>query len=114
VNRKVLITIGGATLLYGAFILYSQGITLPKIEWLLLLFSLTMVNYTLRALRWKILLGRNGLDIGVKEALETYLAGLFFIITPGKLGEIAKAELMKEKYGLARKKWKRQGNSGGK
>jgi len=95
---------GFAALIYGLLILFSERIAFPSIQATFLIFLLTFLGYLMRGARWKLLLKKNGMEIGYSDAVKTFIAGLAFIITPGKLGEVAKSELMKEKYGFKRKK----------
>jgi len=102
--ENVLLFLGLAVFVYGLILLFSEKIILPSPGSLFLVLSLTLLSYAIRAERWRKLLERNGLKLSFGEALKTYIAGLAFIITPGKLGEVAKAQLMKERFGFPRKK----------
>jgi glycosyltransferase 2 family protein len=53
--------------------------------------TLSLVNYALRASRWSLYLSRLGHTVGFRFAAITYIAGFAFAISPGKLGELARA-----------------------
>ncbi|HDR53338.1 MAG TPA: flippase-like domain-containing protein [archaeon] len=88
---------------YGALMLVGDVKQLPPLGWVAGLSLLTLGGYFFRGLRWKILLNSQGMKIGMWQAVKTYVAGLAFIVTPGKMGEVVKAELMKDKFGFRRK-----------
>lgn len=100
--RKLLLALIIA-IVYGGFAFFGEIQSLPKFQWILVLSTITFAGYVVRALRWKLLLANQNMKISMWVAFKTYVAGLAFIITPGKLGEVAKAELMKNKFGFKRK-----------
>lgn len=88
---------------YGAIILFSEGIVLPDLNLVVFLSILSLVNYVFRSYRWKLLLEHYGMRVSLVESIKTYTAGLLFIITPAKAGEVVKAELMHKRHGFSRK-----------
>ncbi|MBR9680141.1 MAG: flippase-like domain-containing protein [Candidatus Altiarchaeota archaeon] len=100
--RKMLLALL-VIVVYSSMFFFGEMSSIPRLDWILLLCGLTIFNYVLRALRWKILLNKNGFEIGLADSIKTYLAGLAFILTPGKMGELMKAQLMKDKFGFNRK-----------
>lgn len=61
-----------------------------------IVFILTVMNYLLRFLKWDFFLKRTGVNLKLKENLFVFFSGLSMIITPGKLGEVWKAWLVKD------------------
>lgn len=59
--------------------------------------ALALVNYALRALRWSLYLARLGHYPGLGFVTTTYIAGFAFAISPGKLGELARARYYVER-----------------
>jgi uncharacterized protein (TIRG00374 family) len=59
--------------------------------------TLAIVNYALRALRWSMYLARLGHQAPFGFAATTYIAGFAFAISPGKLGELARARYYVER-----------------
>ena len=58
---------------------------------LLVAVLLSLLNYTLRAIRWRWYLARLGHALSLRFSLLTYCAGFAFTLSPGKLGEVARA-----------------------
>jgi uncharacterized protein (TIRG00374 family) len=58
---------------------------------LLLALGLSMVNYGLRVVRWRWYLRILKHPLKLRFAILTYIAGLAFTLSPGKLGEVARA-----------------------
>lgn len=67
-------------------------------EWVLVALAMVLGNFTLRALRWHyyLVLIRSG--IGFFEGLPVFLIGFAAGVTPGKIGEVVKSLLLKEKW----------------
>jgi len=66
---------------------------------LVVIVILTLINYFVRFLKWHYLLNRI-VDVNAKESLWVFLSGFIMTITPGKLGEIWRAWLLKEIEGI--------------
>jgi uncharacterized protein (TIRG00374 family) len=62
--------------------------------------GLTLVNYGLRFIKWHAFLRRLGFQVGVGESLNVFLAGLVMSVTPGKVGEVLKSLLLKNRHGF--------------
>jgi glycosyltransferase 2 family protein len=62
-------------------------------SWNLLLFAalLSLLNYALRILRWRSYLARLGYELGIGFTALSYVAGFAFTLSPGKVGELARA-----------------------
>ncbi len=58
--------------------------------------SLTVVNYSIRFLRWHSYLKLLNFKVGVGRSLLVFLSGLVMSITPGKIGEVLKSVLLNE------------------
>jgi uncharacterized protein (TIRG00374 family) len=59
-------------------------------------FILTTINYLFRFLKWDFFLKRAGIHLKFKDNLFVFFSGLSMIVTPGKLGEVWKAWLVKD------------------
>jgi uncharacterized protein (TIRG00374 family) len=53
--------------------------------------ALSLLNYLLRALRWRYYLGWLGHRVGVTFGALSFAAGFAYTLSPGKLGELARA-----------------------
>lgn len=60
------------------------------------LLGLSLVNYVLRFVRWQFYLSRVGLALPIGRSLGVFLVGFPLSVTPGKLGELGKAWLVRE------------------
>jgi uncharacterized protein (TIRG00374 family) len=74
---------------------------LKNFNWFLILIILALVllGYTLRAVRWDYLLSSIDVRIRKRESYSIFFAGLSMAITPGKLGELIKPFILKDKIG---------------
>lgn len=70
--------------------------SLPVVYWLAVL-GLALSNYLIRLLRWHYYLSLLGVRIGLWTSAAIFLSGLSMAISPGRVGELAKAYLLKEK-----------------
>lgn len=52
---------------------------------------LSMLNYVLRIVRWRMYLKRLGHRIGLRFAALTFIAGFAYTVSPGKVGEMVRA-----------------------
>ncbi|MBR9680281.1 MAG: flippase-like domain-containing protein [Candidatus Altiarchaeota archaeon] len=89
---------------YSALVFFSDGLILPDWKIVSVFCLMTVFGYMIKAHRWQILLAHYNMKISFVEAFKTYVAGLLFIITPAKAGEVIKAELMYKRHKFSRKK----------
>lgn len=68
--------------------------------YLLWAFGLALVNYLLRFLRWALYLRVMGITVSFPVSLLVFLAGLAMTITPGKVGELVKCYLLRDRAGV--------------
>ncbi len=66
-----------------------------------LLAALSLVNYALRFWRWEVYLRTLDARIPLRESVGLYFATYVMVITPGKIGEIFKAGILREKFGVS-------------
>jgi uncharacterized protein (TIRG00374 family) len=67
---------------------------------LMVLAALSLVNYGLRFWRWEVYLRSLGARIPLRESLGLYFATYMMVITPGKIGEVFKAGILREKFAI--------------
>jgi uncharacterized protein (TIRG00374 family) len=67
--------------------------------WWPLLFLLSMLNYVTRWFKWEYFLRVLGVKLDWRDSIGIFLGGFVLSVTPGKLGEIFKAWLVKEIHG---------------
>src|SRR5262245_39120483 len=65
----------------------------------LLALLLAMGNYLIRFLRWEGYLRRTGHDVQRRTSALVFVSGFAMSVTPGKVGELFKAALLRETAG---------------
>ncbi len=68
--------------------------------YLLWAFGLALVNYLLRFLRWALYLRVLGIKVSFPVSVLVFLGGLAMTITPGKVGELVKCYLLRDRAGV--------------
>jgi uncharacterized protein (TIRG00374 family) len=105
-GRTLALGAAGGALFYVAFACYSG---LPKVLGSLRAFSLPLagaalglaaLNYLLRFLKWELYLRRLGVRIPLSDSFGIFLSGFSLTVTPGKVGEVLKAYLLREIHGV--------------
>ena len=71
------------------------------LSYLLLAFGLAVVNYLLRFLRWAYYLKVLKIHVPWSVSALIFLGGLAMTITPGKVGELIKSYLLRDRSGVA-------------
>ena len=61
--------------------------------------GLASLNYVLRSLRFRRYMARLGTQLGVIESFLLFVGGLLFTVSPGKMGEVFKAWLLRGRRG---------------
>lgn len=105
-TQKMLLSIGLGILVI--FILSFSAdaprliVVLRHFEWglLPLAIALTLLNYALRFVKWHYFLGVIGVKAPVRLSALIFTAGLSMAITPGKVGELLKAYLLRVHRGV--------------
>src|SRR3989338_9963456 len=104
-EKKILLIFTLGLLLYAAMVLFGDAKKIVKISFsfnwsvviILLLFS--FLNYVIRFIRWHYFLTQLSIKISVNKSFRIFLSGLSMTVTPGKMGEIVKAYLIKKETG---------------
>jgi uncharacterized protein (TIRG00374 family) len=65
-----------------------------------LILGLALANYAFRFLKWHHYLRIVGVNLPVGHSVAIYLSGFMMAVTPGKLGEVVKAYLVKRLVGV--------------
>lgn len=101
-KNKTILLIFFALAVYVAMGIYADisqlTVAMQKFGWpyFILLLLFTSVGYFLRYLKWDIFLKKAGVHLSFKENFFVFISGLAMIVTPGKLGEVWKAWLIKD------------------
>jgi len=109
-DKNFLIIIIASILVYSAFVVisdldvFNQKIINFKTEYLPIILILVPCGWMFAFLRWRILLKNIGLKIKLRDDFLIYFSGYSLAISPGRLGELLKAQLLKNKYNTPIKK----------
>jgi len=108
-ENRFLIVIIGAVALYAIFLIMSdfnkvyEKFSDFQFEYLPIILSLVFTSWFVIFLRWNLLLRFSGIRIPIRQNFLIYLTSFALTILPGKVGELIKSQLLKNKFGIARK-----------
>jgi uncharacterized membrane protein YbhN (UPF0104 family) len=103
-TRLILVTVL-AIAVFAAFSIYADvaklGDRLAQFAPRAVLGALVLAagNYVIRFVRWQLYLGRVGVTAPIRTSLLVFVSGFAMSVTPGKLGELVKALLLREAAG---------------
>jgi len=60
----------------------------------------SLLNYALRFLRWELFLRQSGVRLRRRDSAILYFSAYLMVITPGKIGEVFKAGLLRERFAV--------------
>ena len=101
-KKKILFSLIIAGIVYLAFTIYAdyQKVISAFAEFnfilLPILLFLSFLNYYTRFVKWDYYLSVINVEIKKLDSLSIFMSGLIMSITPGKIGELLKAYLVKE------------------
>lgn len=78
----------------------ARALRSMKWAWLPLLLLFSLANYVTRFVKWEYFLRLLGLRLNLTDSANVFVGGFVFSITPGKLGEVFKAVLLREIRGV--------------
>lgn len=102
IKKRILISLVIAGFLYLAFTIYADFEKLSKVistfSWWLLpvVLMLSFLNYVSRFLKWDYYLSILNVKIKRIDSFSIFMSGLVMSVTPGKMGELLKAYLVKQ------------------
>ena len=108
-NKKFLIILIGSIVVYSLFLILSDFSKLSEeildfeIMYLPLILILVPLGWLALYFRWTILVKNSGYILPHKKNFQIFLSGFPLSITPGKVGELLKCELLKENFNIPRK-----------
>ena len=108
-NKKFLIVLIGCIIVYSLFLILSDFSKLSEeilnfeIMYLPLILILVPLGWLVLYFRWTLLLKNSGYVLPHKKNFQIFLSGFPLSITPGKVGELLKCELLKENFNIPRK-----------
>lgn len=102
IKKRILISLVIAGVLYLAFTIYADFNNLSKVlskfSWWLLpvVLLLAFANYVSRFFKWDYYLSILTVNIKKIDSFSIFMSGLIMSVTPGKMGELLKAYLVKQ------------------
>ena len=108
-NRIYIVIIATITLYFIFLVISDLGevyaqLNKMDISYLPIILLLIPLCWIVLFTRWNLLLKNSNVHIPVKDNLKIYLSGFALSITPGKVGELIKSQLLKNKFGIPREK----------
>lgn len=110
IKRNIFFVLGFATLIYFIFIVYSDSNsileTFQKISISIFLQSLLFIilSLILKFVRWHIFVKQLEIKIDLINSVLIFLSGLIMSISPGKVGELLKSYLLKDRFNIPKSK----------
>jgi glycosyltransferase 2 family protein len=104
---RVILGVAAGVAIYVGFSIWadarSVGRALVDFKWSIAAAALLLafLNYLVRFGRWHYYLKVLGLSVPPGHSFLVFLAGFSLTVTPGKLGEVVKALLLRESHGIA-------------
>jgi uncharacterized protein (TIRG00374 family) len=104
---KIILGVVAGVAVYVGFSIWtdarSVGRALADFQWSIALGALALAssNYLVRFVRWHYYLRILGLAVPPGHSFLVFLGGFSLTVTPGKLGEVVKAILLRESHGIA-------------
>ena len=86
------------------FDIIAEKITKFNIEFLPLIFSLIIIGWFVSFLRWDALLKNIGVNIKFKSSFSVFISGHSLLFIPGNIGFFIMAQILKNKFNVARSK----------
>ena len=72
-----------------------------RLEYVFLIIPIIIFSFFIRGFRWLLFLKYLKINIGIKNSFGIYFAGMAFGVTPAKVGELIKSQILKNKYSIA-------------
>ena len=107
-NNGFFIAIVGAIILYAIFLMFSDfsevygNIINFNMIYLPIILILVSSGWGVLFLRWHLLLKNSDIKLPLKKNFLIYLSGFALSVTPGKLGELLKSQIIKTNFGTPR------------
>ena len=105
--RKIILIVSGVVALYAILMFFSDIKSMSeqfqnfRLEYVFLIIPIIIFSFFIRGFRWLLFLKYLKINIGIKNSFGIYLAGMAFGVTPAKVGELIKSQILKNKYSIA-------------
>jgi len=107
-DNRFFIAIVGTIILYAIFLMFSDfsevygNIKNFDISYLPIILALVPTGWFVLFIRWHLLLKNSDIELPLRKNLLIYLSGFALSVTPGKLGELLKSQIIKSNFGTPR------------
>ena len=81
--------------------LISEKLQNFQLEYAFIIIPIITFSFFIRGFRWMLFLKYLKINIGIKNSFGIYFAGMAFGVTPAKVGELIKSQILKNKYSIA-------------
>lgn len=104
-RRKLILSLVGALILYIVLVLWSDIRSVQSAlqsfpwQWFPFVLALALINYFVRMMRWHWWLGLVGAKVSWWDSSRIFGIGSLMMMTPGKVGELLKAYMVKNVNG---------------
>ena len=108
-DSRFFLIIVAAIITYATFLIFSDfteinnSINNFQIEYLPIILILLPTGWLFLYLRWQFLLKNTGATFSHRMNFQIFLSGFALGVTPGKVGELLKSQLLKNNFGIPRK-----------
>jgi len=105
--KKTILVISGVIGLYAILMFASDIKSMSeqfqnfRLEYVFLIIPIIIFSFFIRGFRWLLFLKYLKINIGIKNSFGIYFAGMAFGVTPAKVGELIKSQILKNKYSIA-------------
>ena len=109
-KKSLLIGILGIIAIYAVILIaFDVNIISEKIndfdfQYLPIIIPLIPLTWGILFLRWNLLLKNSDIDVPLKDNFMIFISGFALGVTPGKVGELIKSQLLKNKFNISRSK----------
>lgn len=106
ITRKIIFGIVLAIIIYTILIFYGDINKMAKafsrFKWIYFAVCLLLAffNYLIRFVKWEFYLKRLSIKIPYRDSFLIFISGFMLSLTPGKVGEVMRSFLLKEKYNI--------------
>ena len=105
--RKIILIVSGVVALYAILMFFSDIKSMSeqfqnfRLEYVFLIIPIIIFSFFIRGFRWLLFLKYLKINIVIKNSFVIYFAGMAFGVTPAKVGELIKSQILKNKYSIA-------------
>ena len=106
--NKIVIVLIFVICLYSVFLIFSDvnliydKLSKFKVEFLPIVLTLIVFGWLILFLRWHLLLRNSKIYIPAKSSFFIFLSGFAFGLIPGEMGDLVKAQILKDRFDIPR------------